>query len=275
MQQPTMRLGEQDILADAQTLVPLTCDWFIETSLRSALYLPNRYGGGRRRWAWDACSGIIDTCFTGATLLTEANIDNTDYGVTTYGAPAVSLDGTTEYYTIADSAWQETGSGNFFVSCWARFDAFAGAMGIVSKVDTGSDLRSWMLYYTGAAGSFSWLVNSTGLAAANITVSSSVAEVVDTWYYIAGFYQPSTLIRIFVGAASDTSLTIDSNAVSVPASLFDGAAAFGIGCYHNTGTATAFLDGYVSQASAWGNVAAANVNNFADRQFQLSRRFFQ
>lgn len=266
------KLGQQSLLADAQVLQPIITDRFAETSLRSALYLPNAYGGGRRRWAWDACSGIIDTCFAGAQLMTETNIDNTDYGITTYGAPCVSLDGATEYYTIADSAWQEPGAGNFFVSCWARFDTFAAEMGIISKFDTGSDLRSWMLNYDGTA--FAWYVNSTGLVGANISVTSSVAEAVDTWYYIAGFYQPSTLIRIFVGAASDTSLTVNSNTTSVPASLFNGAAPFAIGCRYDTGAATFPLDGYVSQASAWGNVAAANVNNFADRIFQLSRRFF-
>lgn len=231
--------------------------------LQEALYMPTPHGGGRRRWAWDACSGEILSCFTGLTLLTETNISNADYEVTRYGAPCVSLDGATEYYAIADSAWQEGGAENFFVWGWFRFDAFAGAMGLISKVDTGSDLRSWMLYYTGAAGSFSWLVNSTGLAAANVIVSSSVAEVVDTWYFIAGFYQPSTLIRIFVGAASDMSLTVDSNAVGIPASLFNGAAPFGIGCYHNVGAATALLDGYVSQNAGWGNTPAADINSVA------------
>lgn len=211
---------------------------------------------------------------TGATTLwTETNITAADYFATTYGGPYVNLDGATEYLSIADAAWQEGGADELFVWHWVNGQTLAGADRVIcSKYNTAVN-QSWRLYWNNAAGAFRFSTSAVGNADTEVT--STYAETTGTWYFVAGYFQPGTLMRICVGAATDTDLTIDSLAAGIPANLFNGNAALAIGCSYAAGVAASWWNGFIGVGGAQFNVPATNINAYARRLFGLTQKIYQ
>ena len=190
----------------------------------------HRYGGGKLRWTFSGHSTQIGGSAIGGALWTENNIDDSNYACATYSGPYITFNGVNEYLSSADAAWQETAAEEFLVFGWCYLTALNQAGIIVAKYDSDANTRSWRLSYNVAAGNFMFLCNATGLVANDVTVTSTYATIaIDTWYFVAGYFQPSTLMRIYVGANDDTATVVDSLAVGVPASLFNGGALLTIG----------------------------------------------
>ena len=191
----------------------------------------HRYGGGKLRWTFSGHSTQIGGSAIGGAVWTENNIDDSNYACAlTGGGPYIALDGGNEYLSSADAAWQETGVEEFLVFGWCYLTSLANNGIIAAKYDSDANTRSWRLSYDTGTRNFMFLCNATGLVANDVTVISTYATVVvDTWYFVAGYFQPSTLMRIYVGANDDTATVVDSLAVGVPASLFNGAALLTIG----------------------------------------------
>lgn len=239
----------------------------------------HRFGGGKLRWAWRASYAKFDQGDSGDSSLTENNITDANYGVTTYGGPWIELDGINEYLSDADASWQEPGTEEYFTWVWAYVDGTpAGGETILSKWDAqGGNLRSWRLYITAAPAPFyfNWTCNNTGAAAGSVTVTSTVPIVDDTWYFVGAYLEPNITQNIYVGAQDDPYLTETVLAVGVPAGLFDGAASFKIGAITGGGGVSDYWDGKIGVCAGWTSIAAANIDDFANMLFQNTLQFYE
>jgi len=131
----------------------------------------------------------------------------------------------------------------------AAFD-ITGAAEAVSAAYAGLTVGAWVNMVTlpsayqtiaskwGAAGTRSYLLNVnssnrfefavSGNGTAAFYATSTVNAALSTWYFVAGRYQVATPeINLWVNATEYT------NTTSIPASLFNGAAAFILGCTHD------------------------------------------
>ena len=238
--------------------------------LNDALYWPTRFAGGFRKFTWQATNSSIETSSSDQNL-TNVNTAADDFGATDHGAPWIDLDGATEYVWHADAFWQEVFGYSFFIWTWVQPSAVVATYNIVSKYEAATDERSWFLAHTGAG--YRWTCNATGVVGGNVNlVSTYGASVAGTWYFVAAYFQPSTLMRIFVGNPTDTSLTIDSLGVGVPASCVNLTAPFVIGADGDFGN---FWPGKISNIGAWGNMPATYIDFHALTLFHNTRWFYQ
>jgi len=214
--------------------------------------------------------------YYGSQQLTAPNIGFSDWAATANGGPYVNLDGATEALYVTDAAWQEATTDTLFVWHWCNPASLAATIAIASKYDTNGNNCSWLLHYATTA-NFRWLTNAGGVPAGNITVTSTYAAVaIDTWYFVAGYFQASTLMRIWVGAATDDELTVDSLVVAVPANVFNGSAPLGIGTAFNNAPVLLFpWNGLIGGDAGRISVPAASINGYAARLFHLTRYFYR
>ena len=233
----------------------------------------NRNGGGSLMWAFD---GQSTACYGGGSTDTwvPSGIDFGNYAATANGGPYVVLNGTDEYLSITDQPWQESDTFNFLVWGWAYSTDIASGRTFLSKWDAqGVDERSWRLYLTGAS-VFGFQCNPNGAGGFGLALSSTLALSNDTWYFVAGYLQPSTLQAIGVGAATDTSLTYTSTTTDVPASVVDLNSALYVGALL-TAAGLAYWPGRAGVALARANVPAANIQSHLTRIFASTRWFYQ
>lgn len=244
-------------------------------------YDGNQGAGGALIWGWMGDS--VQCWGRGSTSQwTEGNVSNADYFATDYGGPYVDFDGSTEQIGIADAAWQETGTEEYFVWMWCNPASVAATMTICAKYDINANNCSWRLILDPTTPSFRFVVNATGNAVNDVVVTSTLTAVVDTWYFVAGYFLPSTLLRAFVGAATDATLTIDSNVAAIPASLFNGSAPLAIGTSHNAPpTMLNGWNGNIGIGHGRANVPAGTataypeINGHATRLFHQTRFFYR
>jgi hypothetical protein len=241
--------------------------------LSDAMMWLNRDAGGGLMWAFDgqstACYGRGSTASWGE----GAVVDLSNYAVVTgRGGPYVTLNGVDEYLFILDAAWQESTTHNFFVWFWvyptvittgtvaAKWDATAGAF------------RSWRVYLT-TANVFAFQTNNAGVPP-GLALSSTLTLSASAWYYVAAYLQPSTLQAIAVGAATDASLTYTSTTTSVPAGLFDQAAALYIGALTGAAGVSGHYSGRIGVGLARANVPPTTIQSHMTRIFQATRWFY-
>jgi hypothetical protein len=240
--------------------------------LLSAVFATHAAGGGNLIYGWmaDSLQNHGDGYLT---AWTGTNIASGDYAATDYGGPYVNLNGTTEYLSIADAAWQETTIWGFLVWHWVYANTLIGSDRVIAaKYNTAAN-QSWRLYWNNAAGAFRLSTSAGG--AADTEVTSTYAESTGEWYFVAGYFEPNTLMRVYVGTPDDPDLTIDSLAVGVPASVFDGNAALSIGCSYAAGVAGSFWDGYIGIGSQRANVPSASIDAYVRRLFGLTKEIYQ
>jgi hypothetical protein len=182
----------------------------------------------------------------------------------------VTLDGTNDYLTITDPAWGEMGAEECLVWCWCYVTDLTATRVALAKDTGAAGGREWSLVYNLGATDFRFQVSGDGTAMT--VVDTSLTEAINTWYFIVGYYQPSTLLRIYVGDADDATLTIDSNTTSIPASVATaGTPNLTIGAFSGGGSP---WPGRMAAAAMRANVPAANIDSMVDRVFQLTRRFY-
>jgi len=237
--------------------------------------------GGALMYSWPGDRLAVDS-FIGSQALTSLNLVQGDFGVTANGAPYVNLDGVTEAAYVADASWQEVTSHTFFVWHWCRTTTLASSHYVVSKYDLTGNNCSWALLHDNAVTSFIFRVNGTGISANNVDATLSYTELTNTWYFVAGYYNPSTLTRVFVGAATDSTLTVGSKTVGVPASLYDGTAPLCLGsAFNNAPTLLSPWSGLLGIGGARINVGTGTaasypeINAYAARLFHMTRWFYQ
>lgn len=236
--------------------------------------------GGALMYAWSADRIALDS-YNGSQLMTLVNIGRDDFGQTTNGGPYMNLDGSTEALYIADAPWQETLTYTMFVWHWARTTTLDSIQNISSKYDVNGNNCSWRLSYDDTDG-LRFGCNATGNMADNVWVNSSHAVAVNTWYFVGGYFNPSTLMRVFVGSATDASLTATSLTVGIPASLYDGTAPLAIGTAFNSSPTLLYpWSGLIGIGGARINVGVGTatsypeINAYAARLFHMTRWFYQ
>ena len=241
--------------------------------LNDALYWPTRFAGGQRAWAWDATAPSILTSIGTLAPNAAPSVAAVDFFATDHGAPYINLDGASEYLEWDDTAWQEPGADNFFVWSWVNTTSVAGIYMIVGKYLIAGDQRSWKLDYYNVGNAFRFILSSLGTAVSTISVPSTYGvPTLNKWYFVAGFYQASTRSSVFVGAADDDTLTVDTVGGATPATLKDGTATFVIGADSAPGS---YWPGLISVCGGWFNTASADIDSHALTLFHNTRWFYQ
>lgn len=244
----------------------------------SAVMHQHRDGGGALIYDFGAQRPVIES-YIGSQQLTALSVTFENWEATDRGGPYVELDGTNDALYIADASWQEVSDGTLgtdetlFVWHWVNTDDETTTQAFSSKWDFNGDNRSWTI--KGNGGAF-WkiAVSGVGTSGGAITQASST-QLATGWHFVAGYWQASTLLRIFVAAASDTSLQIDSNTTSIPASLYDGSAPLAIGTRFNSSpTLDIPWDGKVGRGQLRFGVPATDINDYVDRLFQSTKFFY-
>ncbi len=270
----TARLGQREYASDVRRIALHAGAPFQETGLLSATLLPNRCGGGRLRWAWLA-QGPQNWGAASLAEWTETHIADADYATTPNGAPYVTLDGANDYLSFTDPySWVALGSEEFLVWAWIYLSTVGADRYAVSRWDVGGNQRSYRLVYNHASTAFMFSTSSDGMAGTVVNATSAYAEAVDTWYFLAGYFQPSTIQRIYVGAVTDDALTATDTAGAPPASIFDGTAITAIGAGFNSAAAAYFWPGRISIAAQRANVPAADITNLVTRIWQITKRYY-
>lgn len=249
--------------------------------LSSAVLATHREGGGKLMYGWMADSP--QNYGAGATTLwTETNINIADYLATANGGPYVDFSASpTSRLHILDAAWQEAGTEELFVWCWAKMSSSVGVIGtevVISKYDTNANNRSWILYLTkGVAPSLNFQTDQTGAAVVVSTVASSISISADTWYFIAAYFEASTQLRIYTGLATDAVLTTDTRLVGVTASVFNGTAPLALGTAYNGAPGTTLYpwQGAIGISGSRFNTPTTSIDGYASRLFQMSKWFYQ
>ncbi len=155
-------------------------------------------------------------------------------------------------------------TGGLTLFCWAYFDitSMASNVGLLSKWQTTSNDRSYLLYKTNI-NTPTFNVTSLGTAVSSVGVAGA-AVTSAAWYFLAGRFTPSVEVALFVNG------TWTTNAVGIPASIFSGAANLLAGAYGG-GTPTAFLGG---RMALFGVCAAAVPNAIVNAYFEQTRALF-
>jgi hypothetical protein len=235
--------------------------------LVSAVLATHRQGGGQLVEGWLADSRWAHG--EAAQAWTTAGIVAASYAATASGGPYSIFNGSTGRYYITDASWQEAGTTSLFVWRWCYASSLAARMALVSKWNDSTNLRSWLLCYDTVPG-FALLTSGNGTAVAQVTSSRSVS--IEMWYFVAGYWHSSTLQQIFVGAATDTVLTINSITTGVPVLLYNTTAPLSMGA---TGNPAAYWRGYIGVGATRFNVPSATISGYATRLFHLTRWFYQ
>lgn len=244
-----------------------------EARILSAVLMMQQGGGSNLRWGWLGDSDQLFGEANTSSPMGSTGISSADYFATNNGGPYVDFNGTTEYFSEADNAWQEPTTRRFLVWTWANIDNYTGDMTIASKWDASTNERAWRLWFNNAAGVFTFSTSVDGTAV--VSVASTYTESLDTWYFVAGWFVPSTRLRIYVAAATELALTQDTNAVATPASIFNGTEDFMIGASDNGAGATDLWDGSLGIQAGRLDIPNADVDAYVTKLFGLTRYFYQ
>ena len=213
----------------AQGWVQVACDQFL------------RLAGLRGSWpmsAFDSTGAAQDQSGHAHHLTYNGNPTYNYYGC----APYIALDGIGDYLSRADEADLDILGTESYVGAqvrgmtaggWFRVSALPGPGaygGLVSK--NGAALqRSWSLRVNNATPEL--VISDDGT---NTTTCTSMAIVIDTWYFIVGRFIPSTSVDVFVNE-------VEYNQVTARAALFNSNAALQVGYCDVAGS---YLTGWAS-----------------------------
>jgi hypothetical protein len=244
-----------------------------------ALYGTHREGGGRIRWAWQADGPSLWTSGDGVVTMNEVSLADSNYAATANGGPYVNLDGANDWLdVIGVNPWQEPGAEEFLVWSWCNLTDHLSTHEIISKWDnSAAGTRSWDLGWGIFGGRFYMSIYDVPAGLVRL-VWSTYPDIADTWYFVAGYFVPATLMRIFVGAATDSVLTIDSNVLNVPNSIQNvPAAPLTIGAAWNVypGGPTFWWWGKIGIIGGRCNVPSAAIDGHVSRLFHLTRALYQ
>jgi len=252
-----------------------TLSWTLHAStisLLDALYLSTLNGGGARAWVWDASSELIITSL-GATAMTATLLVPGDFDIASNGGPYMDFNGVSTTLSLADASMPNIGASNFLVWVWAKADTLATAnKTIVGKVNTYGDQRSWSIYYNVTTGKFGFSMSGDGVT--TYSVESSYSESTGVWYFLAGYHEATTQIRVYVGAAADADLTVDSNTTTIPTTIYDSTAAFTLGHRVTNTTADQYFDGCIGVCGGWRGVPSTNIDACVGLLFDRTKPFY-
>lgn len=223
-------------------------------------------------------SGGLLRDMSGAGLHLTAGVVNVEAADTTGLRRWNTYNGTTQYASIADAAFNSiigTESAinstirGLTVMAWVRPTSGTGSYeAVIGKFKTAGDERSWVLRRKDT-GHGQFIANGSGPAANNVAVQSTNTLDADEWRFVAGRYTPSTQVRIWEGFTYG--LVTNENTTSVPATLFDSTGDLSVGAVNTSGTAANFWSGDLSLIAL---CRAALPDLFIESIFNLTRPLF-
>jgi hypothetical protein len=140
-----------------------------------------------------------------------------------------------EYASVADNAdhditGTETGTQSgirgLTMGMWVYPDTLAASQGLAGKFLSTGNQRSYRLYYHIGTNKFLFEVSGTGASPTNQVLSSSTASATE-WVFLAGRFDPSTEIKIWMSV--NGVLETNTSGASIPASIFNSTSSFTIG----------------------------------------------
>ena len=189
----------------------------------------------------------------------------------TLGYPLVSIDGTNDFFSIADATtWDITGdkgtstaSAGLTMGAWVRFTNTASTQEIVLSKRANTAGRSYMIDRT-STGEARFMVSGTGTDF--ISISSAVVVTEDVWHFIVGRFIPSTEASVFLDGVEAIKTT------SIPASIFVSTSDVYLGARDDGASPGAVkMNGDIAMVF----LCAAQVYDVAiDRLYNISRHIF-
>lgn len=141
-------------------------------------------------------------------------------------------------------------------------------MSVLSKV-AGAPNRQWSITFSGAA-NFNFWISSNGTAWQNVASTHPNLEI-GVWFFVAIYFEPSTVQRIYVARADEDTLVVDDFPGAVPAQIFTGGVSnFNIGAVNGVST----WNGRLGVGAGRCNVPAASVSAHLLRLFFMTRQFY-
>ncbi len=239
-----------------------------EAALIAAVLSAQPGGGTRQNYGWLANSRQLFGQAAG--YWTENSIVVADWGVTPQGGPYISLDGANDYLTVADAAWQEVAANRMVVWHWVNtFTETTNRRRIVVGKALDDEV-GWMLEFGIMPKAWKFGVDGDGLNASYVDVVSDRAVVIGRWTFIAGFFEPSQRIRIYVATNTDTTLTMTERTTDIPASIFNGAADLRLGA-NSDGTPGFRWYGQIGAGGMWLGPTAGDVGTYLQTVFDLTK----
>ncbi len=114
-------------------------------------------------------------------------------GISEGDAPFIRLNGTTDYFTIPQTAWNSlTGAFTFFLA-YRKVASFGTA--VLAGSNGGSGARRW--YVTMNATAANPTFNLSGDGTSNVAAAIT-GTALDTWYVLAARYIPSTEVKLWL-----------------------------------------------------------------------------
>lgn len=215
-----------------QTLDQLGVEYFTYADQTPAAWtLPLCLPGLRAFWANSFGVDKIPLWYDQSGAAVQNNLE--EIGAPTIGCattwpgalvPYIELDGTNDYYTIADNASLSI-TGDLTIIAWVYHTVNNKWMAIVNKGNTGAGNMSYHLTQS-TAGQPRLLISEDGGLVNYNSLYSGVVLGNDAWHFIAARFDPSTVI----------SMRVDNNAwntstTSIISGIHDNARPFRIGEY--------------------------------------------
>ena len=147
--------------------------------------------------------------------------------------PYATLDGTGDYFDRTDEAGLDIVGTETYIEAtkrglsfggWFYLSSIAADTGLIGKWLAANNL-SYLLWYNQAVPELTFSTTSGGTVATQDDIASSITIAVDTWYFIAGTFDPSTTQNIYINNTKDTL------AAGINASVFSGTADLEIGSW--------------------------------------------
>lgn len=166
----------------------------------------------------DAATTTTDEKGHALTVNGNAQIDTAQ---SKFGGSSSLFDGAGDYWSAADSADWELGSGDFTLECWVRFSSVAaGDQYFLAHNLAGGNQRSWVWRYTEATTKMSFVYSTTGVS--TTALEATWIPSTGQWYHIA-VVRATTSLEFFVDGTSLGTASIGAS------SLFDSSAVLAIG----------------------------------------------
>lgn len=184
-----------------------------------------------------------DESSIGRTLTFNGNA-KLDTGQAKFGASSLTLDGTGDYVSAADSADWNFGSGQFTVELFVRHaTGFGTNEGYLGQWGATVAEQSWFFFLS--AGSLLFRIHDSG--GSNRDTSVAWTPTVNTWYHLAVDRDASNKVRIYRDGAMIASSTVTQT-------FADGTGIFGIGVVPGF-IGTYDLQGWIDEARVTKGVA--------------------
>lgn len=209
-------------------------------------------GDIKAHWRMEEDSGTRNDSSTQNNDLTDNNTVASSSDVKD-GAKSADLErSNAEYFSITDG--NQTGldsSGPKTFAFWVKRESTGNSQVLIQKyVETGSQ-RSYSMSFMGD-NKINFTVNGNGVTDMNVNSNTALSST-GTWHHIAGVYDPSTSLKLYIDGTLDA-----TNTSSVPASIYNSSAPFHVGAASDGAGSGNALDGLLDDVYVYGKALSGS-----------------